>query len=80
MDRNMDFNNFNNFTNSSNFNNPYDNNFDSSMYETPMINPIMQYEQAYMYYKYLFNIKEILFKKINFYFWASLDKEFLLKN
>ena len=50
MDRNMDF---NNFTNSSNFNNPYDNNFDSSMYETPMINPIMQYEQAYMYYKYL---------------------------
>ena len=56
MDRNMDFNNFNNFnnfTNSSNFNNPYDNNFDSSMYETPMINPIMQYEQAYIYYKYL---------------------------
>ena len=50
MDRNMDF---NNFSNSSNFNNPYDNNFDSSMYETPMINPIMQYEQAYMYYKYL---------------------------
>ena len=50
MDRNMDF---NNFSNAGNFNNPYDNNFDSSMYETPMINPIMQYEQAYMYYKYL---------------------------
>ena len=50
MDRNMDF---NNFSNSSTYNNPYDNNFDSSMYETPMINPIMQYEQAYMYYKYL---------------------------
>ncbi|MBR3672924.1 MAG: hypothetical protein IKN65_01330 [Clostridia bacterium] len=50
MDRNMDF---NNFSNSSGFNNPYENNFDSSMYETPMINPIMQYEQAYMYYKYL---------------------------
>ena len=50
MDRNMDF---NNFSNSSSFNNPYENNFDSWMYETPMINPIMQYEQAYMYYKYL---------------------------
>lgn len=50
MDRNMDF---NNFQNSGNFNNSYENNFDSSMYETPMINPIMQYEQAYMYYKYL---------------------------
>ena len=50
MDRNIDF---NNFSNSHNFNNPYENNFDSSMYETPMLNPIMQYEQAYMYYKYL---------------------------
>ena len=50
MDRNIDF---NNFSNSNNFNNPYENNFDSSMYETPMLNPIMQYEQAYMYYKYL---------------------------
>ena len=49
MDRNMDF---NNFTNQGNFN-PYETNFDSQMYETPMINPIMQYEQAYMNYKYL---------------------------
>lgn len=50
MDRNMDF---NAFSNSGNFNSSFDNNFDSSMYESPMINPIMQYEQAYMYYKYL---------------------------
>lgn len=49
MDRNMDF---NNFANQGNFN-PYETNFDSQMYETPMISPIMQYEQAYMYYKYL---------------------------
>ena len=49
MDRNMDF---NNFSNSNGFN-QYENNFDSQMYEAPMINPIMQYEQAYMYYKYL---------------------------
>ena len=49
MDRNMDF---NNFSNTGAFN-PYESNFDSSMYEAPMINPIMQYEQAYMYYKYL---------------------------
>ena len=33
-------------------NNPYET-CDTSMHETPMINPIMQYEQAYMYYKYL---------------------------
>ena len=49
MDRNMDF---NNFSNSNGFN-QYENNFDPQMYEAPMINPIMQYEQAYMYYKYL---------------------------
>ena len=49
MDRNMDF---NNFANSNNFT-QYDNNFDSQFCESPMINPIMQYEQAYMYYKYL---------------------------
>lgn len=67
MDRNMDF---NNFSNTGNFNNPYENNFDSSMYETPMINPIMQYEQAYMYYKYLtqqmdYRIKCKEFEKIS---------------
>lgn len=49
MERNNDF---NNFSNNGGFN-PYENNFDSSLYEAPMINPIMQYEQAYMYYKYL---------------------------
>ena len=43
---------FNNFSNIGNNNNPYET-FDTSMHETPMINPIMQYEQAYMYYKYL---------------------------
>lgn len=25
----------------------------SDMYKDPMFNPVMQYEQAYMYYKYL---------------------------
>lgn len=55
MERNMDFNNFssqNNFSNSNGFNS-FDSSFDNPMYETPMINPIMQYEQTYMYYKYL---------------------------
>ena len=65
MDRNADFNNFSNVG----FN-PYETNFDSSMYETPMINPIMQYEQAYMYYKYLtqqmdYRIKCKEYEKIN---------------
>lgn len=66
MDRNMDF---NNFSNTSSFN-PYETNFDASMYETPMINPIMQYEQAYMYYKYLtqqmdYRIKCKEYEKLN---------------
>ena len=66
MDRNMDF---NSFSNNGNFN-PYENNFDSSMYEAPMINPIMQYEQAYMYYRYLsqqmdYKIKCKEFEKLN---------------
>ena len=52
IDKNMDYNNFNNFNNPNNFS-PYETNFDSQFYETPMINPIMQYEQSYMYYKYL---------------------------
>lgn len=49
MDRNMDFSGFP----------PFDNmNFDPSMtndniYRDPMFNPMMQYEQAYMYYRYL---------------------------
>ena len=36
---------------------PYDNlNFDANlndMYKDPMFSPMMQYEQAYMYYRYL---------------------------
>lgn len=66
MDRNMDYNNFNNQPNF----NPYETQFDSQMYEAPMINPIMQYEQAYMYYKYLtqqmdYKIKCKEFEKMN---------------
>ncbi len=49
MDRNMD--NMNNFYGMPPFN--YDNNFDPNMNDNPMFNPIMQYEQAYMYYKYM---------------------------
>ena len=44
MDRSTDF-------------SPYDNmNFDPNMadlYRDPMFNPMLQYEQAYMYYRYL---------------------------
>lgn len=47
MDRNMDFNGFS----------PFDNmNFDPNQnpnLNDPMFNPIIQYEQAYMYYRYL---------------------------
>ncbi|MCI9365160.1 MAG: hypothetical protein HFJ54_00540 [Clostridia bacterium] len=47
MKENVDFNGFS----------PYDNlNFDpnmNDMYKDPMFNPMMQYEQAYMYYRYL---------------------------
>lgn len=69
MDRNTDYNNYNNYNNSQNFS-PYEAQFDSSMYETPMINPVAQYEQAYMYYKYLsqqmeYRIKCKEFEKIN---------------
>ena len=46
MDRNMDFNGYDNM------------NFDPNMlndglYRDPMFNPMLQYEQAYMYYRYL---------------------------
>ena len=46
MDRNMDFNGYDNM------------NFDPNMvndniYRDPMFNPMMQYEQAYMYYRYM---------------------------
>lgn len=47
MDKNMDFPGFS----------PYDNiNFElnmNDMYKDPMFNPMMQYEQAYMYYRYM---------------------------
>ena len=49
MNRNMEYNNYSTSNNYSSF----DSNFDSINYDTPMINPINQYEQAYMYYKYL---------------------------
>ena len=49
MDRNMD--NMNKFYGMPPYN--YDTNYDSSMGDNPMFNPIMKYEQAYMYYKYL---------------------------
>lgn len=43
MDKNVDFGGFSNFDNLG---------FDPSMND-PMFNPMMQYEQAYMYYRYL---------------------------
>ena len=51
MDKNVDFNNFSGFP-------PYSpymayENMDNSSFDNPMFNPIMQYEQGYMYYRYL---------------------------
>ena len=48
MDKNVDFNNFGGFSPYSAYN-PYDG-MDA---DNPMFNPIMQYEQGYMYYRYL---------------------------
>ena len=31
----------------------YENNFDSNIGENSMFNPLIQYEQAYMYYRYM---------------------------
>ncbi len=46
MDKNMDFqNNFSQYDN-------MDFNM-NDMYKDPMFNPMLQYEQAYMYYRYL---------------------------
>lgn len=74
MERTSDFgsnyNNYNNFNSNQNFSS-FDNQFDtSSMYESQMISPVMQYEQAYMYYRYLtqqmeYKIKCKEFEKIN---------------
>ncbi len=46
---------FNDFQNNYSFNsNGFQNSFDiNEMYKDPMFNPIMQYEQAFSYYKYL---------------------------
>ncbi len=64
MDKNMDFSGFS----------PYDNlNFDPNfgdMYKDPMFSPMMQYEQAYMYYRYLcmqldYKIKCKEFERLN---------------
>ena len=51
MDRTAD--NMNNFYGMPPYN--YDMNFDNNMGmgDSPMFNPIMQYEQAYMYYRYM---------------------------
>ena len=52
MDRNNDFSGFNNFSPFDSMNNNDINGFD--MYKDPMMfNPIMQYEQATAYYRYL---------------------------
>ena len=51
-----DFNDFQNGYNFNNMNIPngFQNSFDmNEIYKDPMFNPIMQYEQAFSYYKYL---------------------------
>lgn len=47
MDKNSDFNVFSPYDNSS-----FDPNL-NDMYKDPMFSPMMQYEQAYMYYRYM---------------------------
>lgn len=47
MDKTMDFQN-----GFSPYDNPNDFNM-NDMYKDPMFNPVLQYEQAYMYYRYL---------------------------
>lgn len=51
MDKNSDFNNFYGFCGFPPFS-PYEG-IDPSSPDTSMFNPIMQYEQGYMYYRYL---------------------------
>lgn len=46
MDRNMDFNGYDNMNFDPNMVN-------DSIYRDPMFNPMVQYEQAYMYYRYM---------------------------
>ena len=47
MDKSSDFNGFSPYENQS-----FDPNI-NEIYKDPMFNPMMQYEQAYMYYRYL---------------------------
>ncbi len=58
MDRNMD--NMNNFYGMPPYN--YDTNFDANMGENPIFNPMAQYEQAYMYYRYMTQAMEYKIK------------------
>ena len=49
-----DFSDYQNYNMQNGFSNNSFNGFDSNdIYKDPMFNPIMQYEQAYSYYKYL---------------------------
>lgn len=45
MERNVDFNGFDNMN--------FDPNMADNIYRDPMFNPMVQYEQAYMYYRYM---------------------------
>jgi len=52
MDKNMDFTNFQGYPGYS----PYDisgEGYMNDMYKDPLLNPMIQYEQGYMYYRYL---------------------------
>lgn len=49
---------------------PYDIGVDNDMYKDPLLNPMLQYEQAYMYYRYLtqqveYKIKCKEYEKLN---------------
>ena len=53
MDKNLDFTSYSPFdTMNSNMGMNFDPNL-SDIYKDPMFNPMMQYEQAYMYYRYM---------------------------
>ncbi len=56
----MERENINNFYGMPPYN--YETNFDPNMGDNPMFNPIMQYEQAYMYYKYMTQAMEYKIK------------------
>lgn len=51
MDKNIDMNGFCSFPPP--YYGGYEANFDPNTMENPMFNPMMQYEQAYMYYRYM---------------------------